>query len=326
MLQQEISDIIRRKIQEKFFDLNRRLQQDIERILAEAAQRGMASSGPTLASIEDRYIEEMNERSNVVWQGILEIIKSVGVPFSEDLSADLKAEVNQNLWPVVGILNPLLWRKVDDMGLADSVFGREIKQKNILWDVAARAEKRIETEIDVYILSLKNQGKAGSPSRTASQLTRESSIMNSPKVFVVHGRNEGYRETIARFLERLKLRPVILHEQPNKGRTIIEKFMDYADVAFAVILLTADDHGGLASESFENQKLRARQNVIFELGFFLGRLGRDRVCALYEDGVEIPSDYNGVVFIPLDRAEAWRIRLARELRAANLSTDMNDVV
>ena len=77
---------------------------------------------------------------------------------------------------------------------------------------------------------------------------------NSRDLFVVHGRNEACRETVARFLEKLNLKPIILHEQPNKGRTIIEKFVDYSDVSFAVILLTADDRGGLASDSFDAQR------------------------------------------------------------------------
>ena len=262
MLQQEIGDVIRRKIQEKFSDLHEHLQQDIERILAEAAQRGMASSGPTLASIKDRCIEEVNKRSEVVWQEILKIVERVGVPFSENLSSDLKDEVRSNLSSCGSDLYVLLSKKTDDVGLTDSAVRQEILQKITFWDFVERTQKRIETEIDLYILSLKNQGKIVSPSNADPELTRESSTVKSQKVFVVHGRNDLYRETVARFLERLKLRPIILHEQPNKGRTIIEKFIDYSDVAFAVILLTADDRGGLASESFENQKLRARQNVI----------------------------------------------------------------
>ena len=145
-------------------------------------------------------------------------------------------------------------------------------------------------------------------------------------VFLVHGHDEGFKETVARFLDKLKLKPIVLHEKPNKGRTIIEKFVDYSDVSFAVILLTADDRGGLAGTPFEKQRTRARQNVILELGFFLGRLGRDRVCALYEHGVEIPSDYDGVLFVPFDKPGAWRMLLAREIKAVGISVDMNDVV
>lgn len=145
----------------------------------------------------------------------------------------------------------------------------------------------------------------------------------SNRVFVVHGHNEAIRETTARLLEKLGLEPVILHEQPNKGRTIIEKFIDYAEVAFAVVLLTADDVGG---KSIDSLRSRARQNVMLELGFFLGRIGRDRVAALYEEGVEIPSDYDGVLFVPLDPTGGWRFLLARELKAAGLTVDFNRIV
>jgi len=154
----------------------------------------------------------------------------------------------------------------------------------------------------------------------------ENTTISSNRVFIVHGHNDAFKEAVARLLGQLNLEAIILHEQPNKGRTIIEKFIDYSDVGFAVILLTADDRGGKVSDSPENYSERARQNVILELGFFLGRLGRDRVCALYENGVEIPSDYDGVLFIPFDEAGAWRLRMARELRAVGLNVDLNNIV
>src|SRR5258708_3675261 len=120
-------------------------------------------------------------------------------------------------------------------------------------------------------------------------------------------------------------RLTILHEKPNKGRTVIEKFSDYSNVGFAVVLLTADDRGGPKDQPYEGQSLRARQNVLLELGFFLGSLGRGKVCALCEDGVEIPSDYHGVLFVPLDKEGAWRLRLAREIREAGIPLDISKV-
>jgi predicted nucleotide-binding protein len=133
-------------------------------------------------------------------------------------------------------------------------------------------------------------------------------------------------ETVARFLEKLDQDVIILREQPNEGRTVIEKFEDYADVGFAVVLLTPDNKGGLADQPTEKQKPRARQNVVFELGYFIGRLGRSRVCALYREGVEIPSDYSGVAYIPMDDKGGWRLDLAKEMKAAKLHIDMNKAV
>jgi len=143
------------------------------------------------------------------------------------------------------------------------------------------------------------------------------------KAFIVHGHNEGPKQGVARLLERLDIQPIILHEQPNQGKTIIEKFEAYSNVPFAIVILTADDEGKAKNES--SLRARARQNVILELGFFLGLLGRDKVCALYEEGVEIPSDYSGVIFVKIDNGYAWQYQVAKELKAAGISIDMNRI-
>lgn len=143
------------------------------------------------------------------------------------------------------------------------------------------------------------------------------------RVFLVHGHDEAALHEVARFLKDLDQDVIVLREQPNKGRTIIEKFEDYTNVGFAIVLLTPDDKGGSVDAPADSQRPRARQNVILELGYFLGRLGRSRVCALYVEGVEIPSDYSGVLYVKLDRDGGWRLNLAKELKAAGLPVDMN---
>lgn len=143
----------------------------------------------------------------------------------------------------------------------------------------------------------------------------------SNRVFLVHGHNEAVLNAVARFLEHLDLEVVILKDEPNRGQTVIEKFVEHSDVGFAVVLLTGDDVGRAAGAA--ELKPRARQNVILELGYFLAKLGRAHVCALYQGGVEIPSDFSGVLFVPLDPGEAWRLLLAKEMKAAGLSIDMN---
>ena len=141
------------------------------------------------------------------------------------------------------------------------------------------------------------------------------------EVFVVHGSDDGAKETVARFLTKLGLDPIVLHEQPNQGRTIIEKFEQYAKVGFAVVLLTPDDSCADTHQPGSSRP-RPRQNVILELGFFLGKLGRDRTCALRKGDVELPSDYNGILYIPMDN-EAWKLKLVRELKQAGLDVDAN---
>jgi predicted nucleotide-binding protein len=144
-------------------------------------------------------------------------------------------------------------------------------------------------------------------------------------IFLVHGHDEAAKQAVARYLEKLNLNTIILHEKADKGRTIIEKFEDYSDVGFAIILLTPDDMGYKNGEPGE-VKPRARQNVIFELGYFIGKLGRGNVCALYKEGFELPSDIRGVLYVPMDSADGWHVKLAREIKHAGIEVDLNKVI
>src|SRR5258706_5126007 len=117
------------------------------------------------------------------------------------------------------------------------------------------------------------------------------------KIFIVHGHDQAMKEGVARVLEKLGLEPIILHEMPNMGRTIIGKFTDYSDVDYAVILLSPDDMGYLKEDGSKKAKSRARQNVILELGFFLGKISIKNVAVLHPVTLdfEMPSDYEGVI-------------------------------
>lgn len=147
----------------------------------------------------------------------------------------------------------------------------------------------------------------------------------STNVFVVHGRQRDSADVVARFVAQLGLEPVILDEQANEGRTILEKLeANTEDVGFAVVLLQADDYGrGPDEQDWPGDPNRARQNVILELGFFVGKIGRARVAALVEPSVEQPSDILGLAYIAFD--ESWQLRLARELKHAFPALDLNRV-
>ena len=147
--------------------------------------------------------------------------------------------------------------------------------------------------------------------------------VSTNKVFIVHGHDGEAREAVARFLERLGFEAVILHERANRGRTIIEKVEANSDVSFAIVLLTPDDEGCARGASPEP---RARQNVLLELGYFIGLLGRDRVCALKRGELVIPSDFAGVVWENMDASNGWKQALGRELEAAGHSIDWNLVM
>lgn len=148
------------------------------------------------------------------------------------------------------------------------------------------------------------------------------------RVFLVHGHDGGLKHEAARTIQQLTgLDPIILHEQTDSRRTIIEKFEAHAaDVGAAVVLLTPDDEGRVRSTTGESELMaRARQNVVYELGWFDGRLGRGRVVALYVEGIELPSDLAGILYIAIDKGEAWKLRLGRELRAAGIKADLNNI-
>lgn len=192
-----------------------------------------------------------------------------------------------------------------------------------LYQVKKIAEKynysellKIEKDAEFFINSeiRRNEYKAKILPRL-KDLRGDLNYMNShPAIFIVHGHDDALKSDIARTIEKLGFEAVILHEQANKGKTIIEKLeSEIGRVKFGIVLYTADDNG-------ENGKMRARQNVVFEHGFLIGRLGRERVCVIMDDNVEKPSDSDGLVYIP--RAN-WKYALVDELKAAGLDVDKN---
>jgi predicted nucleotide-binding protein len=147
-------------------------------------------------------------------------------------------------------------------------------------------------------------------------------------IFVVHGQDHAAKLAVQGFIRQVTdLDPVVLHDQPNMGRTLIEKFEgEGARAAFAVVVLTADDEGRAVRTESDGLSKRGRQNVVFEFGYFVGALGRSQTAVLYEPGVELPSDLQGLVYIPLDAAGGWKLLLARELKAAGIDVDANALV
>jgi hypothetical protein len=144
------------------------------------------------------------------------------------------------------------------------------------------------------------------------------------KIFIVHGHDNGSREAVPRFVEKIGCEAMILHELPNQGRTVIEKVEAHGDVSFAVVLLTPDDVGCKAGES---TKPRPRQNVLLELGYFIGRLGRANVCTLATtDTMDLPTDFAGVVWEAFDSSGGWKSAIGRELQAVGFDIDWNKVM
>jgi predicted nucleotide-binding protein len=161
---------------------------------------------------------------------------------------------------------------------------------------------------------------------TETKSNNEKSKEGQPaRVFIVHGHDESAQNKAARFVEKLGFEAIILHEKASSGRTIIEKIEHYSDVGFAIVLYTPDDVGNVKSES-DNLNVRARQNVVFEHGYLIGRLGRQNVSALVDGKLELPNDISGVVYISLDEGCAWHLQLAKEMKQSGYKIDMNKLI
>jgi predicted nucleotide-binding protein len=229
------------------------------------------------------------------------------------------AAVLENGFKVSGFLTTS--PKDEFTGTAVSLLDLKIASTTIPWDrlpevIADIKEKirvlgAIEERLEVYAESYAVP-KAKGPASDAP-------------IFLVHGHDIERREIVRRFLETVSDRDVVvLADQPNRGQDILGKLLAHAQqAAFAVVLLTPDDEGGKRGSTDDSP--RARQNVVFELGMFIGLLGRDRVAALNDPSIELPTDFSGVAYIPVD-GESWQIELARELKAADIAVSLDKVL
>lgn len=174
----------------------------------------------------------------------------------------------------------------------------------------AKALKYTKAELQIYL----DEQEETSASNSAVENTKE--LENA--VFIVHGHCESLKEAVARLVEKQGLHAIILHEQRNKAATIIEKFEANSDVGAAICLFTDDDLG--RAKGSEEEKARARQNVVFETGFFMGRLRRDHVVLVVDEEVEIPSDLSGVVYT---NSKNWKVEVLQELKSMGFTIDLN---
>lgn len=150
----------------------------------------------------------------------------------------------------------------------------------------------------------------------------KSEALDKTKVFIVHGHDVEAKLEVARFVEKMGFEAIILHEQASDSMTIIEKIEKYSNVGFGIVLYTPCDVG-YAKDKETEKKARARQNVVFEHGYLIGKLGRNNVCALVKQSVETPNDISGIVYIPLDNNGGWQIPLAKEMKSSGYEVDFN---
>ena len=227
---------------------------------------------------------------------------------AEDALRDYYIKVTARYDSIVKGLGNGLYSYISDCHFYDPDVGVKTIKHNL---------KVIGEKLMTYKLTNFPNSGSRTNSRTQAKMGKE--------VFIVHGHDEAAKISMARILEKLDFKPIILHEQANEGRTVIEKIEKYTDVAFAVILYTECDLGKDKDKPDEELQYRARQNVVFEHGYLIGKLGRQRVCALVKGRVEKPGDIDGVVYVSMDD-RSWAFDLAKEMKAAGLPVDTNKLL
>ena len=344
MLRWELTELARNIIEGQFQDLNDQIQQDIGSILAEAAKRGMADSGPTLKHIRDRCSEEFEKRAPLAWQELRRVFETAGEPLSEAEATDLKNEVFYRLIPVEQFLTKLLQKKAADMGLAETATGQDLAPQFPFTEAAQRAHAKIGHEIDLYLLSLKNWKKGHTDSMNVQSLPQVSTrggrsemATNPRKVFVVHGRNLQVRDAMFTFLRALGLLPIEWSQAVHatgKATPYIGEILDkaFSDAQAVVVLLTPDDVAYLREPlrlpedpSHETQPTpQARPIVPFEAGMAIGRHPERTI--LVELGKVRPfSDIAGLHVLKLDNSSTKRQELAMRLETAGCQVDRTGI-
>jgi predicted nucleotide-binding protein len=210
----------------------------------------------------------------------------------------------------------------------DEIIARVLNPK--LAEIETKKTRTVITDAPSKQIRIHNRSKetnAKAVSSTSHVLVAKERKATSPlnRIFIVHGHDEALKNETEIFLREIGLEPIILHRQPDQGQTLIEKFEKYGDVSYAFVLLTPDDMGYPKEEEAKKdadrkKEPRARQNVVFELGYFVGRLGRKRVCCLYAPGVVLPTDFSGILYKKVTQnLESVAYELTKELKAAGVT-------
>jgi len=186
-------------------------------------------------------------------------------------------------------------------------------------------EDKYTTDITRRIFKeCKRQIQEAAPKSEALAPNKPKAPMDKSKVFIVHGHDNAAKQAVARFVEKIGFEAIILHEQASSGKTIIEKIEANSNVGFAIVLYTPCDLGR-SKEEEDQLKPRARQNVIFEHGYLIGKIGRKNVSALVKGDVETPNDISGVVYIKMDEADSWKYAVGKEMKACGYDVDLNKI-
>ena len=188
--------------------------------------------------------------------------------------------------------------------------------------------EKAKVTVDLAVVEKKKETTPGEKKDNQPEVSEKEKTMEKtsiPKVYVITGKEEKKKAAVVSFLANLGVEPVIPQEENGHKINLVEKLGKNAEVPFAIILLVGDEVG-YPKEKPEEARPRANQKVIFELGFLMGRLPQNQVCALYEEGVDLPAEYQGNIFIPFDGGGIWRLLAARAMKVGHVDIDMNKAI
>lgn len=245
------------------------------------------------------------------------------VPLSYNEASNLQKEAEMIIKNIVEESSADYIKSIKNIGFSPSVYPASTSLELDVWNSGKQSFLgvlgTIKREIELFSTDVVE----------SSDEIKSEEITKTNKVFIVHGHDDAMKLDVARTIEKLKLDAIILHEQDDEGKTVIEKFESNAiECNFAVILLSPDDMAFPRGKE-EDKKYRARQNVILELGYFIGSIGRKRVLTLVKDDpsskLEIPSDYAGVVYTQYDGNGGWKSALVKALKVNGYDVDANNL-
>jgi predicted nucleotide-binding protein len=143
------------------------------------------------------------------------------------------------------------------------------------------------------------------------------------RIIVVSGTDEVMKQTITGALRKLGLAAIVINEEPGQGKKIVDRFADYTDVGFAIVLLSPDVYVYPKGEEATKRERIPKQEVTLMFGFLLGKLGKDKVFAFYRESPNFafPMEFEGVKFTALDNRDSWKLALIRELTNCGYTVD-----
>ncbi len=282
--------------------------------------RALEADEEFLGAAEIKNGDEKTIRSNSIVQMLIADISRcksfLDHPSDEDYGRNIYDEITGRYDSIIPNLGNGLYQYYVDQHFYDPDISGDTLRFNL---------KKLMNKMETYLAvkyyennhDERNQSKVNSVEKNGGD-----KIMSN-KVFIVHGHDNEAKQEVARTLEKAGFEAIILHEQADGGLTIMEKIERYTDVDFAVVLYTECDKGRAKEDSVETENYRARQNVVFEHGYLIGKLGRRNVCAFVKGNVETPGDISGVVYTAMDANGAWKMQLGNNMKDAGIDVDLN---